>query len=177
MLFWHVGGTVAAIRYTFRDDRMDLRLLIAGAVLPDVIDTPLGLLAFGTFGGVRLFTHTILFASVVMAAVVLATRRGRPRKRWMPLAIGILTHLVLDGMWADPETLWWPFLSLDFATSGFGSAGALVGSVLADWRVWTLEAVGAVYLTYLAYRGNLSSPEEWSRFRKTGRIAVPIDRR
>lgn len=176
MLFWHLGGTVAVIRYSFRDDRMDLRLLLVGALLPDVIDTPLGLAGFGTFGGVRLFSHTILFASVVMTVVVLATRRGRPRKRWMPLAIGILTHLVLDAMWTDPETLLWPFLGFDFAPSGFGSAGVLVVSILTDWRVWALEMVGAGYLAYLVSRGNLTSPEERARFARTGRIAVPIDR-
>jgi membrane-bound metal-dependent hydrolase YbcI (DUF457 family) len=177
VLFWHVGGTVAAIRYAFRDDRMDLRLLIVGAVLPDVIDTPVGLAAYGTFGGVRLFAHTIVFSSLVMAVVVLATRRGRPRKRWMPLAVGVLTHLVLDAMWADPETLWWPFLGLDFAAGGFESAGRLVGSILTDWKVWALEALGALYLAYLVRRGNLTSAGERARFKKTGRIAVPIDRR
>ena len=43
MLFWHVGGTIALVRYTVRDERMDLRFLILGAVLPDLIDTPIGL--------------------------------------------------------------------------------------------------------------------------------------
>ncbi len=176
MLFWHLGGTVAVIRYSFRDDRMDLRLLLVGALLPDIIDTPVGLAGFGTFGGVRLFSHTILFATAVMMVVVLATRRGRPRKRWMPLAIGILTHLLLDAMWLDSETLLWPFLGLDFAASGFGSAGELVASILTDWRVWALEIVGAGYLAYLVSVGNLTSPEERARFARTGRIAVPIDR-
>ena len=35
MLFWHLGATVALVRYSFRDDRMDLRFLMLGAVLPD----------------------------------------------------------------------------------------------------------------------------------------------
>jgi membrane-bound metal-dependent hydrolase YbcI (DUF457 family) len=177
VFLWHVGGTVAAIRYAFRDDRMDLRLLIAGAVLPDLIDTPLGLLWFNDLGSVRLFSHSLLFGAAVMVAVVVATRRGRPRKRWMPLAVGILMHLVLDAMWADPETLWWPFLGVDFAASGYGSAGALVRAILTDWRVWVLELAGLAYLSYLARRGNLGSAAERATFRSTGRIGVPIDRR
>ena len=32
MLFWHVGATIAIARYTFRDDRMDLRMLALGAL-------------------------------------------------------------------------------------------------------------------------------------------------
>ena len=177
MLFWHVGGTIAAIRYAFRDDRMDLRLLVVGAVLPDVVDTPIGLAAFGTFGGIRLFSHTLLLGSIVMAAVVVATRRGRPRKRWMPLAIGILMHLVLDAMWANPETLWWPFLGFDFSPSGEVGSGALVGSILADWRVWVLEGIGLAYLVHLTLRGNLASAGERERFLRTGRLGVPIERR
>ena len=176
MLFWHVGGTVAAIRYSFRDDRMDLRLLIVGAVLPDVIDTPLGMIGFSTFGGVRLLAHSLLFASVLMVAIVLTTRRGRPRKRWMPLAIGVLTHLVLDAMWTDAESLLWPFLGFDFAMSGAGGLGSYVRSVVTDWRVWSLEVVGAGYLAYLASRGNLWSSAQWDTFKKTGRIGVPIER-
>ena len=177
MLFWHMGGTVAAIRYAFRDDRMDLRLLLVGAVLSDLIDTPIGLVAFSTFGGVRLMSHSLVFGGLLMTVVVVITRRGRPRKRWMPLAIGVLMHLFLDAMWAEPETLWWPFLGWEFAPSNFGSAGALVRSILSDWRVWLLEGTGLAYLISLAHRGNLISREERVRFVKTGRIAVPIERR
>lgn len=177
MLFWHVGGTVAAIRYAFRDDRMDLRFLLLGAVIPDLVDTPIGLLWFDTFGSVRLVAHSILFGSLVMAVVVLNTRRGRPRKKWMPLAIGILMHLVLDAMWIDPETLWWPLFGGDFTSAGAASAGDLIRAVLMDWRVWALEGVGVVYLSYLAKHGNLRSIEERKKFWSTGRIAVPIERR
>lgn len=177
MLFWHVGGTVAAARYAFRDDRMDLRLLIVGAVLPDVLDTPVGLAAFEMVGTVRLVGHSLLFGSLVMVAVMAATRRGRPRKRWMPLAIGVLMHLVFDAMWAEPETLWWPFLGLDFAGSGYASAGSFISSVVTDWRVWLAEGAGAGYLAYLARRGNITDPRQWERFKRTGRISVPIDRR
>ena len=177
MLFWHLGGTVAAIRYAFRDDRMDLRLLLVGALLPDIVDTPVGLIAYTTFGGVRLMTHSLIFGALLMTVVVLATRRGRPRKRWMPLAIGVLMHLFLDAMWAEPDTFLWPFLGWDFAASEFGSAGALVRSILSDWRVWLLEAVGLAYLATLGYRGDLMSRDERVRFTRTGRIAVPIERR
>ncbi len=177
MLFWHVGGTVAAIRYAFRDDRMDLRLLVVGAVLPDLIDTPIGLIAYPALETLRLAAHSLAFGTAVMIAVVVATRRGRPRKRWMPLAIGILMHLVLDAMWADPGTLWWPFLGTGFTASGYDSAAGLVAAILTDWRVWVLEAAGLAYVASLARRGNLGSPQERARFLATGRIAVPIDGR
>ena len=174
MLLWHLGGTIALIRYAFRDERMDLRFLALGALLPDLIDTPLGLVAFSATGSVRLVGHSLLLAGGAMVAVVLATRRGRPRKRWMPLAIGMLVHLFLDAMWADPETLWWPFLGIEFSQAGAVSVGGYVADVLTDWWVWVLEALGAAYLVILGRRGRLATHDARSRLWSTGRIDVPI---
>ncbi len=176
MIFWHVGATTALIRYAFRDDRMDLRFLALGAVLPDLVDTPIGLLWFDQLGSVRLVAHALLASAVVMSTVVVRTRRGRPRKRWMPLAIGMLMHLFLDAMWNDPETLWWPFLGWEFSPAVATSAGDYIQSVLTDWRVWGLEGVGLAYLVVLGRRARLGRPEARARLFATGVVDVPIDR-
>ncbi len=175
MLLWHLGATVALVRYAFRDDRMDLRFLMLGAVLPDLIDTPIGWIWFGTTMTTRLVLHSLLFASLAMVIVVLRTRRGRPRKRWMPLAIGMLVHLALDAMWASPETLWWPFLGLDFTPAGATDLAGHVGDVLTDARVWLLEILGAAYLFVLARRGGLHREAERRAFLASGVVDVPID--
>lgn len=175
MLFWHTGATIAIARYTFRDDRMDLRMLVLGALLPDLIDTPLGLIFYRQLGTVRLFSHSLLLAGAVMVAVVLATRRGRPRKFWMPIAIGLLLHLLLDAMWLDPETLWWPLLGWSFTPAGPATAMSYVGSVLTDWRVWLGEAIGLGYLLYLARAAHLGAREPRRRLYSTGRVDVPIE--
>ncbi len=175
MISWHLGATTALARYAFRDDRMDLRFLALGAILPDLIDTPIGLVWFQSLDSVRLVAHSLLAAGGMMTVVVLATRRGRPRKRWMPLAIGMLMHLFLDAMWNDPETLWWPFLGWGFSPSGATSAGGYVTGVLTDWRVWALEAVGLVYLLVLARRARLDTATGRRRLFATGTVDVPID--
>ena len=174
MLLWHLAATTAITRYAFRDERMDLRLLLLGAVLPDLIDTPIGLAAFPTFGSVRLVAHSLLFAAAVMVAVLLATRRGRPRKRWMPLAIGVLLHLFLDAMWSDPETLWWPAFGLDFASTDFTAVGDYLADLLRDPVMWSGEAVGLAYLAVMWRRAGLANLEARLLFRATGRINVPI---
>jgi hypothetical protein len=51
VLLWHVGATIAFVRYAFRDPNMDLRYLALGAVLPDLIDTPLGIGFWSLIGG------------------------------------------------------------------------------------------------------------------------------
>lgn len=177
MLFWHTGASVAIARYTFRDDRMDLRFLVLGALLPDLVDTPIGLAWFSSLQSVRLAFHSLLAASAVMITVLLATRRGRPRKRWMPLAIGLLLHLVLDAMWNDPETLWWPFLGWDFTPAGPATVGAYVSGVLTDWRMWGLEAAGLVYVLALGRRAHLGTSEGRHRLVTTGTVDAPIERR
>jgi len=176
MLFWHVAATTAITRYTFRDERMDLRLLLIGALLPDLIDTPLGLVGYSSFGSVRLFSHSLVFAGGLMTWIVLATRRGRPRKKWMPLAIGVLLHLFLDGMWADPETLWWPIFGWDFSPSAAADAAAYVSAVLSDWRVWSGEAIGFGYVLLTARRAGLGRHAARQQFAKTGLLDVPIGR-
>lgn len=175
MLFWHAGATIAIARYTFRDDRMDLRMLLLGALLPDLVDTPIGLVFYDSFGGVRLFSHGLILAAVVMVAVVLGTRRGRPRKMWMPLAIGLLLHIILDALWLDPETLWWPLFGSGFTPAGYETASAYIGSVLGDWKVWLGELTGVVYLGYLWVTAGMSDVTRRADFLRTGRVDAPID--
>lgn len=175
MFFWHAGATIAIARYTFRDDRMDLRMLVLGALLPDLIDTPIGLTFYDSLGGVRLATHGLVLASLVMVAVVFSTRRGRPRKLWMPLAIGLLLHLLLDAMWLDPETLWWPLLGWDFTPADPATAAEYVREIGGDWRTWLSEAAGLAYLVYLWRAARMSDPAQRRRFIATGRVDVPID--
>jgi len=175
MLLWHAGATVAIARYTFRDDRMDLRMLLLGALIPDIVDTPIGLLFYGRLHSVRLFTHGLLLAAAVMVIVVMSTRRGRPRKTWMPLAIGLLLHVLLDAMWLDPETLWWPLFGWSFSPTGIDTVSGYIGSVLGDWRVWLGEIVGLVYLAYLWAAAGLSDPRKRAELWRTGRVDAPID--
>lgn len=176
MLFWHLGGTVALIRYAFRDERMDLRFLMVGAILPDLIDTPVGLVAWERFQTVRLASHSLTLAALLMVAVMLTTRRGRPRKRWMPVAIGVLMHLFLDAMWASPETLWWPLLGWEFTRTGLATVGDYMAWLFRDPRTWAGEIVGLVYLAVLAGRAGLFGREALGRFLRTGRVDAPIGR-
>ena len=86
----------------FRDPAIDYRLVVVGALLPDLVDAP--------FGGARVL-HTLVASVVLLVGVMLATRhRRRARRRLLAVPIGTFLHLVLDGMWTRTETFWWPFL-------------------------------------------------------------------
>ena len=86
-----------------------------------------------------------------------------------------MVQLLLDAMWAQPETLWWPFLGWSFTATGFETVGDYLAWLLTDWRTWAAEAVGAAYLAYLWVSGGLRDPQARRAFFTTGRIGVPID--
>lgn len=167
---------MAFTRYAFRDPNMDLRFLVLGAVIPDLIDAPVGFALWSQVENVRLFAHSLLFAALVMVAVLLLTRRGRPRKRWMPVAVGILLHLIFDAMWRQPETLWWPFQGWEFTATGYATVGEYLVWLLTDPTTWLLEAAGLLYLLYLARRSGLGDRSAREAFLKTGRVQAPIGR-
>jgi hypothetical protein len=94
--------------------RIDFRILLIGALLPDIIDKPLGGIFFRhQLESGRIFAHTLLFLVVLfVAGIVLYRRRG---SAWMlVLAFGSLIHHALDSMWRMPRTLLWPFLGFEF---------------------------------------------------------------
>lgn len=162
MLFWHLGGSLFLFRYLFRDPAVDVRFLMAGAVLPDLLDKPTGLIFFGTG---RVFGHTLVFFAALLTAVLLLTRRGRPsRRRWMALAVGIMFHLLLDGMWTLRDTLLWPFFGWEFP------AGVPNDWTTFRWSLLFQEVAGLAYLLWLWRRYNLSAPTRRRNLLKTGAI-------
>lgn len=177
MLLWHLGATTGFVRYAFRDPAMDLRFLALGAILPDLIDLPLGIAFWSDVSAVRLAAHSLLFGAMVMVAVLILTRRGPRRRQWMMLAVGVLVHLALDAMWGNPETLWWPFLGRSFSSTGFGTYGSYVGNLLTNPVMWLGEVAGAIYLVVLWVRSNLSDAEVRARFLASGTVEAPIGRR
>ena len=176
MLFWHVGATTAFIRYAFRDPAMDLRFLALGALAPDLIDLPIGVVFWTSVEHVRLAAHSFAFGVIVMVAVLVLTRRGPVRKRWMLFAVGVLLHLALDAMWQLPETLWGPFFGWDFASSGFASYGANLRDLLSTPILWAGELAGLAYLAFLWRSSGLGAPEARQRLLRTGTVSAPIDR-
>src|ERR1700712_5207301 len=101
MFLWFVGTAVAAVWFVFRDPRFDYRLLVVGAVLPDVIDLP---------ARQARWAHSITVSVAVLVVVMLATAGRKPvRRLLLALPIGMLLHLVFDGAFTATKVFWWPF--------------------------------------------------------------------
>jgi inner membrane protein len=100
--------------FTSLSEYVDIRILLVGSMLPDIIDKPLGMFFFReTFSSGRIFAHTLLFLVVLTAAGYYLYRRRR--QTWLlVLAFGTFIHLALDQIWLMPKTVLWPFLGLSF---------------------------------------------------------------
>lgn len=106
MLFWFAGVSVVLVWSVFKDPAIDFRLVVVGALLPDLVDVG--------FGGARI-AHTLLASVAFLAVVMLATRGRRPlRKRLLAVPIGMMCHLLLDGVWTRRQLFWWPAFGQTF---------------------------------------------------------------
>ncbi len=175
MILWHLGATVLIVRYVFRDPDMDLRWVLAGSILPDVIDKPIGSLLFhDTFGTHRLFAHSIVFPMAAFGIALIATKRGTGLRRGLiGLTIGLFVHLLLDAAWATPEAFWWPFFGWEFPKVLDSDLFSLLGRMLSEPLVWAGEAAGAAYIVFL-WRRYLAEAGAMRRFvRLDGRVDLP----
>jgi inner membrane protein len=128
-------------------NHIDIRILLVGSLLPDIIDKPVGQLIFrDTFANGRIFCHTLLFLLIIsLAGIYLYQRR---RKNWLlVLSFGTFTHIILDQMWLAPETLLWPLYGFTFPKANLSHwLGNILVSLLAAPSTYIPEIIGAVVL-------------------------------
>ncbi|MDD1762391.1 MAG: metal-dependent hydrolase [Methanothrix sp.] len=160
LLFAHVGLTLASARLLHR---MNLAALALGSMLPDIIDKPLGLIAFGSPNMGRTIAHTLLFL-LLLAALSFCTRDIR----LISLTWGVLVHLILDAIWSSPEILFWPLLGpfpegqlldtlsyLEMLLGGLMNPGILIP-----------ELAGLAYLLFFGYSRRNEAFARIDRFAK-----------
>ena len=155
MLLWFAGAAIVIVWSVFHDTAIDHRLLVAGALLPDVVDV---------WTGGRWFAHTVL-ASVLLLAVVMGATVGRRllRRRLLALPIGTFLHLVLDGMWTDEDVFWWPAFGATFG-------GRDLPSLDRGARNIVLELAGLAMLVWAYRRFRLGEPDRRRQLLTTGRF-------
>ncbi len=160
MILWFAGMAVVAVWVVFRDPAIDLRLIVAGALLPDLVD---GMLSIARFVA-PWPAHTLVASASLLAGVMLATRGRRLlRRRLLALPIGSLLHLVLDGAWADATVFWWPVLGVEVGDQALPSIERGPVNLV-------LELAGAVALAWAWRRFRLFEPERRDQLLRTGRI-------
>jgi inner membrane protein len=148
---------------------LDIRLLLVGSVLPDIIDKPVGLYFFReSLGSGRIYAHTLLFLVLITIAGILLYRLRH--QVWMlTLAVGTLMHLILDQMWSAPNTLFWPLLGFEFdKTDVTGWLSGILDKLQTNPEVYIPEIIG--FMILLLFGLMLIFRKQMPEFIKNGRI-------
>jgi membrane-bound metal-dependent hydrolase YbcI (DUF457 family) len=131
----------------------DLRLWLIGALLPDIIDKPIGHYLFNSVfhGNGRIFAHTLLFL-VLLLGLGLYLKLAHHQDWMLPLAGGTAIHLLLDGMWRDPHPLFWPLLGAGFPPGSGGDwLRGLFEGLLHNPAVYLPELLGLIILLWFLW--------------------------
>ena len=182
LLFAHTGITLGAATlfadavnrkpswFASLSRYLDIRWLLVGSLLPDIIDKPVGQYIFrDAFNNGRIFSHTLLFFIVISTVGIFLYKKQR--RTWLlALAAGTFTHLLLDEIWQTPVTLFWPLLGFSFPREELaGWASDIWSALFSEPRVYIPEIVGLVILLvlgiYLIKRRGLGA------FLKNGKVS------
>lgn len=135
----------------YKDSVPDLRWLLAGSILPDVLDKTVGQVFFKPyFENGRIYGHTVMFALLVLIAGVYGIKRKKD-SRILLLAFGVVSHLLLDKIWMEPETVLWPALGPFVRNPSLQTLTEQISEALSDPYFWTSE-LGGVALLFLSLR-------------------------
>jgi hypothetical protein len=152
VFLWFAGGAFALVWLVFRSPAVDYRLVIVGALLP------LGELPFGS---PRLLHSVTGAALLLVVAMVLTPRRRLVQRRLVAIPIGVLMHLLLDGIWTNTQAFWWPFAGLAWSDARLPELSRGMFDVV-------LEVLGAAALWWCWRRFRLDEPARRRRFLSTG---------
>jgi hypothetical protein len=154
VVLWFAGGAFVGVWLVFRSPAVDYRLVVVGALLP-LVELP--------FGSPRVL-HSLTGAVALLALAMVATPRRRlAQRRLVAVPIGVLVHLLLDGIWTDTQAFWWPF-------AGLAWSDARLPELARGGLGLVLEAVGAAALWWCWRRFRLDEPARRARFVRTGQL-------
>ena len=131
--------------------RLPYPALLAGSLLPDIVDK-LGYLVFrDLFTASRTIGHSLVFSLVLLLAGWLLHRRGTS---WLiVLSLASLGHLVLDEMWQQLGTLFWPLLGWGFDRLELEEWFPTLWLRLGNIKVLVPELVGVAIILALVVGG------------------------
>ncbi len=149
--------------------RIDIRLLLIGSLLPDIIDKPIGGFFFQeTISNGRIIGHTLLFLILItLAGLYLYQSRGKTSL--LAVSFGTFTHLIFDQMWHAPRTLFWPIYGFTFDRMGLTDwIPSMLHTLMTDPQVYIPEVVGTAVLVWFTLA--LVRNQKVFYFLKCGRV-------
>jgi hypothetical protein len=175
--FFHLfaGIVIGLLIGDLLNDRRWLIPCALGAVLPDLIDKPIGhILLADSIGYGRIYGHTILFF-LLIAVVGIIVWKFWKTPAVCAVAVGVLTHDILDLMWREPENWFYPFLGPFKGHYPKDYMFTLIQEELnnpSEIIVAILIAIGA--LLYLKYQRQILEKENYRAFLKGALLASAL---
>jgi len=130
---------------------IDYRIVLLGSLLPDIIDQPLWFFVGGNFfSSGRGYGHTLLFNLALFICGLILVRY---RKSWL-LIISLCSfmHLILDQMWRNLATLFWPLLGPIPEKETAGWLLNMIQRLFSCPEVYIPEIIGLVIVLLFAYK-------------------------
>jgi len=154
VFLWFAGGAFVLVWLVFRSPGIDYRLGIVGALLP-LVELP--------FGSPRVL-HSLSGSVALLGLAMVATPRRRlVQRRLVAIPIGMLVHLLLDGVWTVTDAFWWPCTGLAWSDARLPELARGPADVV-------LEVAGAAGLWWCWRRFRLFEPDRRERFWRTGQL-------
>jgi hypothetical protein len=155
MIFWFIGLSLWTVWFVFHDPAVDLRMVMIGAVVPNLLRVP------------WLYTplHSVVVVAVLMAIVMLLTiHRRQIRRRVIFVVFGMFLSLLFDAAWTNTDVFWWPL-----------SGAELISNLHPDRTLATLvfqELTGLALAAAFLYRMRVFDDGNLTYLLRTGRLRV-----
>ena len=130
---------------------IDYRLVLLGSLLPDILDKPSWLFASSDiFPSGRGYGHTFLFNLLLFICGLILIKY---KKSWLLIiSLSSIIHLILDPMWDNPVTLWWPLLGPFHRVETAGWLLNIIHAVSSDPGTYIPEIMGLIIILSLGCR-------------------------
>ena len=130
---------------------IDYRWVLLGSLLPDIIDKPIWLfISGGLWPAGRAWGHTLLFNLLLFVFGLILFKYRKPCL--LVISLSSFIHLVLDQMWKNMITLFWPLFGQFRSVGTTGWMSDITHSLFLEPATYIPEIIGLAVILFLGYR-------------------------
>jgi membrane-bound metal-dependent hydrolase YbcI (DUF457 family) len=159
-------GILLLLKKTELLKELDFRLIILIALIPDIIDKLIGnVILQESLNNGRLFSHTLAFLitfSLIFYFII--------KSKWWIYSIAIIMHQVLDRMFIEYETWFWPVFGWEFKIKYLNVWDQWLEALISDPYIITGELGGIIVIIIVIFQFKLYNKNKLENLLKTGNL-------
>jgi hypothetical protein len=161
-------GFLVLFKKTDLLQELDLRLIIFIALIPDLIDKIIGhVILHESLNNGRLVSHTLVF--LIMFSIIFYTII---KTKWWVFSFAILMHQVLDLMFIEYETWFWPAFGWEFKIKYINIWSQWFEALRSDPYIITGEILGCCIIILIVIYFKLFNKNILFNLLKTGNLKI-----